>query len=40
MAKVLEEKEKVIQHLQNSNKQLEEYVENLSKVVGVNILPG
>ena len=35
MAKVLEEKEKVIQHLQKSNKQLEEYAENRSKVVGV-----
>ena len=40
MAKVLEEKEKVIQHLQRSNKQPEEYVENLSKVVSVTSYQG
>ena len=40
MAKVLEEKEKVIQHLQRSSKQLEEYAENLSKIVAVTSYQG
>ena len=38
MAKALEEK--VIEHLQKSNKQLEEYAENLTKVVGVRSFQG
>ena len=40
MAKVLEEKEKVIQHLQRNSKQLEEYAENLSKIVAVTSYQG
>lgn len=40
MSKALEEKAKVVEHLQRSNKQLEEYAENLPKAVGVKSFHG
>ena len=40
MVVALKEKDKVIADLQNNNKELEEYVDNLSKAVGISSYVG